>query len=695
MYKYRLRVILIVIFGGFLMVSTRLFYLQVVQGEEYRHYAENVRVRREATEACRGRVLAAGGELLAFDAPSWNIAFAPTDLPQWRALWKPVYAIYRLRRREKILAVRDVDVAVSHGEGGGYVVDFAARILFLRRRGTSLVEKEESDSAEIPVPEETGALVDRVSVVAGTAPEDLLMAYFEGLAVAPRGWRRRSSLVVVARDVGFRAASEIEAHQDWYPGVRVVTSAKRSYPHEGLGAHVLGYMQAVSAREYERWRDSYRGSPEKSFRPDDQIGRTGIERTFDFDLRPARGYRLLEVDAARHTQRVLEHHPAVPGADLHLTLDVDVQRAAEQALQSLVGSVVVMEPATGRVLAMASSPAYNANDLRHHPPDPEDPLTPMLNRAIQGQYPLGSAFKLLLALGALEEGKAFREVICRGSYRGRLCRNHRLPLVVRLHEAIKRSCNVYFYRTGAEMLGLRGIVRWGRRCGLGRSTGVPLPGERSGLLPTEAWKVESRGEQWYGGDTLNLSIGQGYLLVTPLQVARFVCAVANGGRLVRPRLVDRVVEPSGRTHVPGEEAETVDLGLSAATIAQLHRAMRGVCHEAGGTARKVWRGWIEEQGYAVGGKTSTADAYLRGRHSNVGWFVCFAPVGDPRVVVVAAIEHEGLHLHGSDVAAPVTRRILERLPERYLEGIGGQELRERHRASLTFARPAPILAEEE
>jgi penicillin-binding protein 2 len=267
-------------------------------------------------------------------------------------------------------------------------------------------------------------------------------------------------------------------------------------------------------------------------------------------------------------------------------------------------------------------------------------------------------------------------------------------MVIRFHDAIKRSCNVYFYRTGAEMLGLRGIVRWGRRCGFGQCSGVSLPGERGGLLPSEAWKLEAKGDRWYGGDTLNVSIGQGYLLVTPLQVARFVCIIANGGRAVRPRLVDEVVEPGGRTRVPDDEAETVDLGLSAATVSQLHRAMRGVCHEMGGTARKVWRGWIEEQGYAVAGKTSTADAYLRGQRSNIGWFVCFAPVGDPRVVIVAAIEHQGLHLHGSDVAAPVTRRILERLPERYLEGIGGRERREAHRATLTFARPAPILEEE-
>ena len=690
MYKYRLRVILILVFGGFLMVSTRLFYLQVVQGAHYRDYAANVRVRRELTEACRGRILAAGGELLAFDAPAWHVALVPTRLPEWRELWDPVYKLYKLRRRERILSVRDLSVEVADVAGGrGYVVDFAVTVLFLRRRGTSLVESQEHGEARIAVPEATADLVDRLSVISGAPSKEMLKAYFEGLALAARRWRRQSDPVVVARDVGFRAAAEIESCQDWYPGARILIAAKRSYPHEGLAAHVLGYTQAVSAAEYERWKDDYKGNEAKRFLPDDTIGRRGVERAFDVELRPARGEQLLEVDAARNTQQVLHETPAVPGADLHLTIDVDVQRATEQALRAFTGSAIVMEPATGRILAMASAPAFDANDLREHPPDPADRLTPMLDRAVQGEYQLGSAFKLLLALGALEEGKAFREITCRGSYHGHGCRNHRTPMVITLHDAIKRSCNVYFYRTGQEMLGVRGIAKWGTRLGLGQRSGVALPGERPGLLPTQAWKQQRYGEAWYPGDTRNLSIGQGYLLVTPLQVARFLCAIANGGKLVPPRLVDRVVVPGGPVRDLADESEVVDLGLSAATTSQLHRAMRGVCHEMGGTARRAWSGWIEEQGYAVAGKTSTADARLRGADANIGWFVCFAPVGDPRVVIVVALEHTGdqAHFHGADVAAPVTRSILERLPERYLEGIPGGDLRAQHRAGLA-TRPA-------
>jgi len=685
MYRYRVRVVLILIFGGFLMVSTRLFYLQAIRGEHYRDYAENVRIRRVATEASRGRIVAAGGELLAFDAPSFDVALVPRRLPEWRRLWGPVSRLYKLGRREKVASVREVSVAVSEGaDGRGWVVRFGVAARFLRRKGTTLEEREERGDALVVVPEAAAAVVERASVVSGTPVEEVLRELFEGLALVGRGWRRLSEPCVVARDVGFRAAAELESHEERYPGVCIVASAKRTYPYEGLACHVLGYMQPVSASEYERWKDSYAGSPAKRFLPDDVVGRTGVERVRDAVMRPARGEQTLEVDAARRTQRVLEEVAAVPGSDVRLTIDVEFQRVVEEALASQVGSAVVMEVATGRVLALVSTPGYNANDLHDRPPDPHDRLTPMLNRAVMGQYPLGSAFKLLLAVGALEEGKWFREVTCRGHYHGHECHNHGIPMVVTLHDAIKRSCNVYFYRTGQEMLGLRGIVAWGSRLGFGRRTGVGLPGEKAGLLPTEAWKSRRYGDRWYAGDTRNLSIGQGYLLVTPLQVARFVAVVANGGKLVRPRVVDKVVGPGGRSQRLAAEAAVEDLGLSPDTVARLHRAMRGVCHEMGGTARKVWRGWLEEQGYAVAGKTSTADCWVRGQKSNIGWFVGFAPVGDPRVAFAVALEHEGQHLHGADVAAPLARHMLARLPERYLEGIRGRELREEFRARLAL-----------
>lgn len=686
-----MRVLLILLFGGFLMVSTRLFYLQVVRGAHYRDYADNVRVETRWTEAGRGTIRGSAGELLAFDQPGFNVAIVPNELPGWQGLCRPVLKLYTLSRRERITSVRDVAVMVkSAPRGEGYEVSFGVAATFLRLEGTELVERDEHGTALVVVPREAGALVDAVAELTGTPARELLRALFQGLALVGRGWQRLSDPCVVARDVGFVAAAEIETNPERYPGFRVVATPQRSYPYDALAGHVLGYVQPVSAPEYDRWHESYGGSVAKRFLPDDLIGRNGVERAFDFELRAARGVRTLEVDAARRTQQVLDDVPAVPGADVYLTIDREVQATAEAALEGQTGSIVVLEPSTGRVLAMANSPRYNPNDMPRNPPDPGDSTAPLLNRAIQGKYPLGSAFKLIEAIGALEDSKAPASVECTGSYLGHLCANHSVPMHVTLEDALKRSCNTYFYRTAHEFLGVKGVIKWASLFGLGQCTGVDLPGERSGLLPTPAWKLRTYGESWYAGETCNLAIGQGALEVTPIQVARFIAAIANGGRLVRPRVVDRIVHADGTVRAfDGGVVET--LPLTPAKLARIHAVMRSVCHELGGTARKAFGrsesqpDFLQDQGYDVAGKTSTAE---RGRsQGNVGWFVGFAPCRDPRVAFVVVLEHTEQGVHGADVAAPLARRLLERLPERYLEGVPGRELREQARQRLAAKEP--------
>jgi len=686
MSRFRIRAILILAFGGFLMVSTRLFYLQVVRGEHYRDYVENVRVETKWTEAGRGAIRAAGGELLAYDEPGFHIAIVPNALPDWPLVCKPVLKLYELRRRERIAAVRDVTVVVKdRAAGGGYEVSFGLAATFLRLAGTELVESEEQGTAMVVVPRRAAAVLEAVAALVKAPATELLKEFFEGLALVGRGWRRLGEPCVVARDVGFLAAAEIETNPDRYPGFVVAASARRNYPYESLACHALGYVQRVSAAELERWRESYNGSEAKRFLPDDLIGRTGIERAFDFDLRPARGVQTLEVDAARRTQRVLEDVPAEHGADLYLSLDREVQSAAEAAIEGHIGAAIVMEAASGRILAMASSPRYNPNDLPRKPPDPNDKTAPLLNRAIQGQYPLGSAFKLIEAIGALEDNKAPASIECTGAYLGHLCENHSVPMHVDLENALKRSCNVYFYRTANEFLGINGVVKWAERFGLGQRTGVSLPHERPGFLPTPAWKLKKYGEPWYAGETCNVAIGQYPLEVTPLQVCRFVAAIANGGRLVRPRLVDKLVGADGRPRTP-EEDPSETLRLTPAKLDRIHKVMRSVCHELGGTARKAFGrseahgDFAQEQGYEVAGKTSTAER--GGARGNIGWFVGFAPCSSPRIAFTVMIEHEEQRIHGADVAAPLARRILERLPERYLEGVPGRELRERFRERL-------------
>jgi len=687
MFRFRVRVVLILAFGGFLMVSTRLFYLQVVRGEYYRDYAENVREETRNTEASRGGVFAAGGERLAYDAPSFNLAFVPSKLPDWQEAFRPVLKLYKLGRDEKLVSVRDIAVLVSCGpRGEGYRVNLGTAATFLRKKGTELVPKEEQGAIDIAVPPKLARLIDQVAARTKMPAQDMLQDLYEGIALVGRGWRRLGDPCVVARDLDFLAAAEIKAHPDRYPGACIVASAKRSYPYDNLACHVLGYMRRVSASEYSQWCESYGGMTAKRLLPDDLIGATGLERSFDGVMRPARGEERVEVDAGRRTQRVLDEMPAEQGADVHLTIDVEVQRAAEEALRDLIGAIVVLDPRTGSVLAMASSPAFNPNT----PPrilrtDPQYELAPMLNRAIQARYPLGSAFKLLLAISALEEGRAFREVVCTGEYHGQGCTGQHGS--IDLYTAIVRSCNVYFYRTGEEGLRITLLDKWGALFGFGQPTGVGLPGEYAGIMPTPAWKLRNPDlrDRWYDGDTRNLSIGQGYLLVTPIQVARYVAAIANGGRLVTPRLVDRVVRADGTVDAQGDAGDAPQLPITPARLAVVTRAMRGVCHEMGGTAHRAWLGWLQEMGYFVAGKTGTAQFRARGAEGNLGWFIGFAPADDPRVAFVVVLEHDRKGIHGADVAAPAARYVLSRLPERYLNGIPGRDRRDQFRQHLTMS----------
>jgi penicillin-binding protein 2 len=679
MFRFRARVVVILILGGMLMVSTRLFYLQVVLGDHYRNYVDNVRIDELVTESSRGEIRARHGELLARNTSAYAVAFVPYALPERKALCSAVLRLYRLRLRERLLRIRRLDIAV-HEVNGGYLVDFALAATFRRKRGSDLVERDEESRAQVVVPPKAADLVHRVAEVVDREPREMLKAFYKGLALVGRQWTRSTDPCVVAHNVEYLAAAHIRSNADRYPGVEVVPSLTRTYPYDDLACHVLGYMGRVSAEEYANWSGEYKGSVAKRFFPDDVIGRRGIERFYDREMRPSRGTQVVEVDAARRTQKILEETPAVPGATVYLTIDREVQQSLERTLKGLAGAGILMEPGTGKIIAMASMPGFNPNELPRPDPDPLEPYKPMLNRATQVARPLGSAFKLLMSVAALGEGKVYREVLCTGHYRGSRCRNHRVPMVVGLHDAIKRSCNTFFYRTGQELLGIEGIVKWGRAFGLGQPSGIDLPSDSEALLPTPEWKMRRVHDRWYPGDTRNISIGQGYLLVTPIQVAKMVAGIATGN-VVRPRLVDRIVHADGTVERPKRDAP-VDLGIARAHLLQVHRAMRGVCHEIGGTGRRAFEGWIEEQGYAIAGKTSTAVCTIRGQpDSNIGWFVGFAPVHDPRVAFVVALEHEAAqgNIHGGDVAAPVVRRVLSELPERYLEGIAGRERREQFR----------------
>ena len=450
--------------------------------------------------------------------------------------------------------------------------------------------------------------------------------------------------------------------------VHIDTTVTRYYPHKALAAHLLGYIGEIDARRLNDWMHL-------GYRQGDQVGKYGLEKAWEHDLRGHRGLREIEVNALGRKVKLLNLTPARPGQNLVLTIDYRLQRIVEEAfLNYRAGAAVALDPNSGEVLAMYSKPGFHPQDFAGGISPTgwkelvDNELHPLTNRVIQGQYPPGSVFKLVSAVMAVEEGlvKPEQKTWCPGyftlsghTYRDwkRTGHGH-----VDLHRAIVESCDVYFYKIGQKS-GIDLLAEYGRSFGLGRPTGVNLPGEKPGLMPSSAWKRRALKERWYAGETISAIIGQGYILVTPMQVAAAYAALANGGTLYRPKLLMQVTDGAGE---PVREYPAVRVGrvkASPGTLARLRRAFRGVVHEEAGTARRSkLAGDIE-----MGGKTGTAqvislsqdpkeDKEIPYEQRDHAWFVGFAPVEKPELVVVVLVEHGE---HGSTASAPIVKRIMD------------------------------------
>ena len=412
---------------------------------------------------------------------------------------------------------------------------------------------------------------------------------------------------------------------------------RRTYPAGALVSNVLGYVGEISEEEL-------RASAEGDYFGGDLIGKVGIERFYESELRGAAGEEALEVDARGRKVRTLDTRSVMKGSDLKLTLDMGVQKRAVELLTGQKGALVVMDVRTGAVLALASSPTYDNNPLawgvsgREWRDMTQDPARPMLDRSIAGVYPPASTFKALVALAGLEEGVIAPSTtfFCGGALRlpSRTFRCWRRGGHGRVNvlSALQYSCDVYFYQTGLK-LGIDLLMKWCREFRLGEPTGIDLPGEASGTIAGPEWKKRRFRENWYPGDTINYSIGQGYLLLTPLQIARVYAAIANGGRLVHPFLCDRAYrEPIGLP-VGREKLATVQKGLE-------YVVRKGTGARAG------------QFGVTIAGKTGTAQNAHGDDHA---LFAGYAPADAPRFVAVAVVE---AGKHGSSVASPIVGEIL-------------------------------------
>jgi penicillin-binding protein 2 len=566
--------------AGFALVVLGLLRLQVVEYAHYRELAKENRVRLEVLRAPRGAIFDRHGELLADSAPSFTILFRP------------------------------------------FPAESAHRI------------------AETRTPE----WIARVAGIVGLDTLTVRRRVTQANASGQSGLLRRNA--------PFEVLATVEEVRGEMPALEVQVEPIRRYANGSLAAHLLGYAGEINDHELETRKAL-------GYRPGDLIGRTGVERAYEEILRGADGAEFVVVNAmGRRVSTLTEGppQPPVPGHNLTLTLDLRLQRALEEAMSDVErGAAVALDPRDGGILALVSRPTYDPNEFsaglsrERWAELSSGDSNPLLDRAIQGLYPPGSTFKIVTMTAALRSGVATPTTTlapCTGHYlfggRSFGCWNPRGHGSLDFIGALQHSCDVYFYQIGLR-LGLDNLQRTARDFGLGAKTGVDLPQERGGLIPDAAWYDRRWGKGgWRKGLMLNLAIGQGELLLTPLQLALMTAEVANGGRPLRPHIVGRVSEARDfRIEKP------VQAGVQASPEiwAAVHEALERVVDSGTGTAAKL-------PGVRVAGKTGTAQNPHGKDHA---LFVCYAPVDDPRIVIAMVVENSG---HGGSIAAPRAGRAL-------------------------------------
>ena len=482
------------------------------------------------------------------------------------------------------------------------------------------------------------------------------------------------------KGVSLKEAAIVESHRLDLPGVVIRPEFQRNNPEGGYAAHVLGYVGVAS--EEQLTREAFQGLPAGSV-----IGQYGVEQIYERTLRGHAGRKLIEVDALGHEKRMISADKPQVGNDVYLTIDFRLQKLAEDLLGEEAGAIVALDPQTGDILALASRPSFDPNALsRGLRADVwnnilQDERHPLTNRAIQGQYPPGSTFKIIMATAALDtnEIEPTETLRCEGRFRfgRRTFRDWKKygHGAVDLRKAIAQSCDVYFYRLGDRM-GVDTIAVYARQFGLGERTGIDLPAERTGLIPSSEWKQRTRGEPWYPGETISVAIGQGYVTVTPLQMARVIGMIGNNGIAFQPHVLRGVRGRRGEWIDEWSPTQAVPLTLPADQLEAIQAALAAVVTE--GTARRARSSVVP-----LAGKTGTAQVVsLRSesqeeppkRFRDHAWFVAYAPVKRPGIAVAVLVEHMG---HGGSAAAPLAKELIEA----YVSY--GVDDKERTRVSLT------------
>ena len=479
--------------------------------------------------------------------------------------------------------------------------------------------------------------------------------------------------VKLEKNVSMEKVALVETNSLDLPGIYIDVSPVRLYLDGEIIAPIIGYTGEISKEELAKDDD-------EEYASGDILGKQGVEKFLDPYVRGRRGAELVEVNVYGKEIKNMGRIDPVSGYNVVLNIDADLQKTAWGAFEGRSGAAVALDPRDGSVLTMVSSPSFDPNLFNSGISGEQwskianNPLTPLSNRVISGQYPPGSTYKLIIAAAALEEGIITPDTkfFCDGSYhfgnRTFRCWQKNGHGHISLHRAIVESCDVYFYNVGS-LLGVDKIAHYAKLFGLGGFTGIDLPNEKNGLIPTKQWKLAKMKEPWQSGETISISIGQGFNLVTPLQLVSAYSAFANGGTVWKPQLVKSIETADGKIHKEFLPEKKGYLSLSKETFDFLGRALWGVINEPTGTGKAARR-----PGADVCGKTGTAqiiglpESEKARREKKIGilqrdhaLFVCFAPLKNPEIAVAVIVENAG---HGGSVAAPIARKILDA----YFEG---------------------------
>ncbi len=543
----------------------------------------------------------------------------------------------------------------------------ALRGLVFDRRHRPLVDTKPSFEAAI-VPEDSPNLPATIARLQKLLGVDGLQKKIDD---ADDQGRPDFEPVIVAEHLEWPQVVALESHQLELPGVNLQVSPQRHYLYGSLAAHLLGYVGEVSLKDLDRLPD---------YRMGDEIGKFGLERSLESTLRGDAGGQEIEVDAVGRRLRLLREIPERPGNSIVMTIDLDLQRTAEAAIGDRAGALVAIDPNTGYILAMASRPAFDPNIFaegvsssawRELATDPNHPLE---NRAIQGTYPPGSTFKIVDSIAALMDRSISPDTsfFCPGGIwfgnREYRCWRKQGHGHIELHRAIVESCDVFFYEVG-ERLGVDRIAAWAHALGLGRKSGIELNNERAGVIPSTEWKERRFRQRWYPAETLSVAIGQGYVAVTPLQLAMMTATVANGGTLYQPQFVREVDALDGSVVKQFPPIVRGELHIDPQVLDDVRDGMIGVVNAPDGTAHAA-----RLDNIVVAGKTGTAQVVkeaqgvrtkenaLPMKYRDHGWFIAFAPADHPKIAIACIIEHSG---HGGSSAGPVVKQVMEKYFELY------------------------------